>query len=996
MDLTRISQLLDTTVPAAPLLRTWGLADPAAGRQRLLDLAQAGVPLDLLSSFADQLDRQLPLVPDPDRTLERLVAFILAQRSPLSFTSLIDRDPTTLPMLLQVLGGSPRWAEQLIADPEAFDLLRMTDGQPVTREELAGEILREVASLADDERAVFAALRRIHRRETLRIGYGELFRHVRVEIAMQQLTFLAEVLLEAALHSARARIREAAEQRVLAQLRLSVIALGRLGAETTDYDSPLELFFLSDHPPGDEDRRGSPAELVERVARQTLRLLTDATEDGVVYPVRTEIRPDGERGPLVARFEHAVFYFDSRSRTWERDALVSARPVAGDRELGKEFVSRIQPWVFRRYLSRADETGIKALKRRIERLDDADRRVDDPVTGRGGVRRIEAAVRFLQLLGGSERETLRGGNTLKAIAGLERAELLSVDERTILEQGYETFRRVEHRRQIVGRSEDMSSDQRERLQKQAETIDKLLQSAFGDEPPAAPETELVLDPAPSAERIGAALRPYGFQDTSAAFNRLRGLSVERIPFLSTRRCRFFLSEIAPHLLQAVAATPDPDYTLGNLDRVSDSLGGKGVLWELFKLHKPSLELYVQLCGASPYLSELLTTSPGMIDELLDSLLLARLPNLSELEATAAELVRAAENPQPILAAFKNAQHLRIGVRQLLGKEDVAAVHRALADVAEACIRLITRAEIAKLTERFGRPTLESGDPCEFVVVGLGKLGGREPHYHSALDLAFVYEADGFTQPTGRSRREKPTTNAHFFLQVAQRVLHVLTELGPQGRLYEVHTHLRRQGNVGQLAVSLAEMRRHLSEDPLPTKARLALVKARPIFGSHPASAAVQNAIADNLLAAPWQPEFGAELRRERLAESDAAAAGNFQQAAGGTSDIEHVIQSLQWQHAGAPGMIGIGALAAIDRLKDAGRLTAADAEAWSEAYRFLRQVETALRLMNPSARHDLPDSTVAWQRLAMLLRQSSPQELAERCHQIMAGNRERLERVFPS
>src|SRR5205807_5146330 len=135
--------------------------------------------------------------------------------------------------------------------------------------------------------------------------------------------------------------------------------------------------------------------------------------------------------------------------------------------------------------------------------------------------------------------------------------------------------------------------------------------------------------------------PFGFDRPEEALQALNDLATEHVPFLSTRRCRHLLGLILPRLLCAIGATPNSDRTLSNLARVSESLGGKGVLWDLFRFNPPSLQLYVRLCAASPYLSDILTTNPGMIDELVDSLQLADLPTRQELNATLAELCRGA-------------------------------------------------------------------------------------------------------------------------------------------------------------------------------------------------------------------------------------------------------------------------------------------------------------------------------------------------------------------
>lgn len=982
-----IRHWLDQHAEMERQLRGWGLADAATAAEQLRLLADQ-VPLDLVASLAEQAGQLLPALREPDQAFAGLIRFLNAARSPLSMLSLFDRDRGCLPILFQVCGTSEAWTDLLVRDPEAFDFLRLTEGMPSSRDALEGEVDRETTHIAD-ERILMAALKRVKEREQLRIGYGELFRNVRVEIAMQQLSDLAEAIVAAALRFAMQRTGEGKLP------RLAVIALGRLGGRELDYRSGLELLFVCENLGAQDQRRGSPFEAIEKVARQIVRILSEPFDGEPLYCISFPIRPVSGKDHLVTQLDEFLYYCDAKGRTWERSILLTARPLAGDLELGQECLTQLQPWLYRRYLHRADETGLHALKRRIQR-DSAAANQTDLLLGRGGVREIEEAVRFLQLLSGGELEVVRVPGTLPGIAGLEQGNVLTVEERSILEQGYEKLRQWEHSGQLLSSPPPPAAELSERQSRQAETVERLFASAFKDEGGLDPVSELILEPTPTADQIAAALRPYGFQDIHTAAAELQTLAVERIPFLSTRRSRHFLAEIAPALLRSLAATPDPDGTLAKLARVSDSLGGKGVLWELFQKHPPSLELYVRLCGASLYLSELLTSHPGMIDDLLDSLLLSHLPSVEELEAMAHDLLLGTQagSLQPALAAFRQAQHLRIGVREMLRLEDVASTHRALAAVAEVCVRQIAQDEFDRLAQKHGPPGIPSGDRCEFVILALGKFGGREPNYHSPLELAFIYEAEGATQPPLRSRSSTSTTNAHFFSLLAQRIIKTLTELGPQGRLYEVHTPLRPQGRTGPVAISRDELRRYLTEGSLSPSELHPLVKARPIYGVPTAGAAVENIVVESLLAREWRPEFGEQIRHSRQAEEKQATGRNLKRAAGGTTDVETVIQILQWQHAGTPGLVGVGTLAAIDRLRERGWLSAAEAEHWSRSYRFLRGVESAVRLMNAPARHDLPATSVDWRRLAMVLQYPEPQQLAEHVRSAMAENRERFERFF--
>src|SRR6516225_2267355 len=207
-----------------------------------------------------------------------------------------------------------------------------------------------------------------------------------------------------------------------------------------------------------------------------------------------------------------------------------------------------------------------------------------------------------------------------------------------------------------------------------------------------------------------------------------------MPFLSPRRCRHFLASIAPALLKAIADTPDPDMALLNLEKVTASLGAKTILWELFSFNSPSLKLYVDLCAWSQFLSEILINNPGMIDELLDSLVLNQPRTAAELRAELADLCRGADDLEPILHSFQDKELLRIGVRDILGKVSIQETTVDLSDLAETILREIAARQSPALARRFGVPCLaesaRAGQPSRFVLLGLGKLGGRELSYNS--------------------------------------------------------------------------------------------------------------------------------------------------------------------------------------------------------------------------------------------------------------------------
>jgi glutamate-ammonia-ligase adenylyltransferase len=1033
MDIATLRQYLDDSFAAAMWLGGLGIVDGRRAHGNLLGMAQAGVPLDLLAVICNQLERHLPGCADPDMALHNLERFVRASRNPLSAGTLFERDPQAMPTLLQIFAASQYLSDLLVMDPEGFDLLRLTEGQPVARQALVEELVAEIDALEHDL-AVLRALRRFKRRETLRIAYGDIVREQSLATVITQISSVADAILEAAL---RAAWRKYELQRGVPRgpggrpARFVVLGMGKLGGLELNYSSDIDLIFLCENEgQTDGSRPISNLEFFDLVGRELIRLLIEKTELGSVYRVDMRLRPEGQRGPMVMGVQSALAYYDNRGRTWERQAYIKARPVAGDLALGKEFLEALTPWIYRRYLSHADISGIKALKRRIEqRTVDIGGDARDVKTGRGGIRDIEFVIQFLQLLNGGDLPALRTSNTLGAMTQLEQAGCLTHLERSILQENYTFLRKIEHRLQIMFDLQTHTLPQdHDELRKLAlrmgypatkeesaleafveayrgktsvnrKILDHLLHDAFSDDAQTRAEVDLVLDPDPPEERIAEVLGKYPFRDVKQAYRNLMSLAEERIQFLSTRRCRHFLASIAPQLLAAIAATADPDSTLVNLDQVSDSLGGKGVLWELFSFNPPSLRLYVELCAYSPYLSGILTGNPGMIDGLMDSLVLDKLPGRETMEQKLAELCLAAEDFDPILHSFKNDQQLCVGVRDILGKEDIQATTGALSDIAETCLAQIAAREHQRLKERFGQPTVtegrRAGRPCEMVILALGKFGGQEMNYHSDLDIIFLYEADGHTAGSGPLAARQVTTNQHFFSELGQRIIKTTSRLSAYGRLYEVDARLRPTGKSGTLATTFDEFARYFTEGGGQLWERQALCKARVVYGGAHVAKAALAAVAKAAFAHRWRRKDAAEIRAMRQRMEHTAAAGDLKLGPGGIVDVEFLVQMLQLKHARGNSALRVpNTLAALAALYRADLLAVDDYECFNVSYRLLRTIEGRLRLMNSTARDRLPQDPIELRKLAGLLHYASSDGLLMDFENATRQIRRRFERLF--
>jgi glutamate-ammonia-ligase adenylyltransferase len=996
--------LLDQPERARRWLAGLGVRDVDRAWRDLRDLARAERPRALIGNLLSQLETGLPACPDPGMALTNLERFIAAAAHPEAMLGMLALDPRTFEVLLQLFSASQYFSDQMIGDPELIYWLR-AGAERRDREYLLTDLKQELARQPDDE-SWRLALRRFRHREMLRIGHNDIVHGQTLEVITTDLSNLAEACVEAAYRRARAHaVERYGEPRGPdgPPSRFAVLALGKLGGLELNYSSDIDLIFLYDRE-GQTDglRSTSHEEFYAKLGGELVRLLSDHTALGTAYRVDLRLRPEGNQGPLVRTLAATLGYYETKGRTWERQALIKCRPIAGDLGLGHQFHAAITPFVYRRYLSAAEINEIKAIKRRIEvRTISSGPHELDVKTGRGGIRDVEFVVQFLQLLHGGTYPEVRHSNTLQALARLEQRGCLTAEERGIMEDTYRFLRRVEHRLQAMfdrqthrmpadpegqrvlairmgyyprsswedrtGPAQRFLMDYRAKTDLNRRILNHLLHDAFLDDAgtPVDPVVDLVLDPEPTPETIAAALGRYPFRDRATAHRNLLALAREDTPFLSQARCRHFFAAIAPRLLEAVAATADPDMTLTNLEQVSASLGAKAVLWELFSFNPPTLRLYVELCASSQFLTEILINNPGMIDDLMDSLVVDRPQPGSAIRQELAELCRGAEDLGPILMGFRNKELIRIGTRDILGREPIRDVTRELSDVAEAIIDQVARDQYVRRVQRHGCPRLANGPrPARWAILALGRLGGRELSYHSDLDLVFIHEADGHTDNQSQSG---PISNDQFFTELARRTLKALEGGTGHGPLYSVDTRLRPQGASGPLTVTLDAFRDYYRGSARAWE-RLALTRARVVYARGDFGRDVAAAVRD-VLTEPSDPAALAvqvlDMRR-RLAEG--APPNGLRRGHGGLAEVEFLVQFLLLtESVSHPEVLTTNVWEALDALHRVERIDPSSLAALSASYDFRRTAEARLRLAHNRARVEIPCERDDLARLARRL-----------------------------
>ncbi|HTU91667.1 MAG TPA: bifunctional [glutamate--ammonia ligase]-adenylyl-L-tyrosine phosphorylase/[glutamate--ammonia-ligase] adenylyltransferase [Gemmataceae bacterium] len=1010
---------MDSLTGARSLLRTWRLRDSDRGWRNLTGLAEA-LSLDGLRDLCTPLGRLLPRCPDPDMALNNLERFLAHSAAVAQLPLLLENRARLLEILLHLFSTSQTFSDLLSLNLDYLDMLRVPLRRSPSKDELQAQLQAEVDAAYEDS-ALLRVFRRFRQRQLLRIGANDIIRDRPLDEITHDIASVADVAIEAALAAALRQVsKRFGRPRTEAGRPVTcvVLAFGKHGGEELNYSSDIDLMFVYSEEGATRGKRITSLgndEFFARIVTEVVRLLSSHTDRGHAFRIDLRLRPEGHRGPLARSLGSTLAYYDAMGRTWERQALIKVRPVAGDMELGQNFLQSIEPFVYRKYLSFAEINEIKAIKRRIEhKTSQAGASGTEVKTGRGGIRDIEFTIQFLQLLNGGELPQVRQRNTLLGLAALERVGCLTDQEYRVLDDAYRFLRKVEHRLQLLfdlqthrlpegedelrklalrmgyeDRGPDplaaFLGDYREKTELTRRILDHLLHQTFaGEAEESEPESDLLLDTNPDPETIRTVLGRYPFRDVQGAYHNLVQLAQESVPFLSTRRCRHFLASIAPSLLRAVADTPDPDMALVNLEKVTNSLGAKTVLWELFSFNPPSLKLYVELCAWSQFLSEILINNPGMIDELLDSLVLNQPRRIEELRSELSDLCRGAADLEPILHSFQDKELLRIGVRDILHKDSIQETTAALSDLAEVLLEQIAWREYAPLMKRYGVPILSEGEragqPSRFAILALGKLGGREMNYYSDLDLMVIYEGDGRTEPPAKSSRFDHfdlTDNYHFFTELAQHIIKATSYQGPMGRLYAIDMRLRPTGKSGSLVIPLCEFRRYFITQQDSTShpeggaqlwERQALTRARIVHGETAFGQQVMAAVAEGAYGLTWHPQIVAEIRamRERLQASRPPT--NLKRGPGGLADIEFVVQLLQIKYGrDCPALRLPNTWQALEALHRAGVLSAEEQADLTAAYDFLLRVQNRLRIVHNRSIDEVPEMPEEIDKLARRL-----------------------------
>ncbi|MEO5874128.1 MAG: bifunctional [glutamine synthetase] adenylyltransferase/[glutamine synthetase]-adenylyl-L-tyrosine phosphorylase, partial [Streptosporangiaceae bacterium] len=870
--------------------------------------------------------------------------------------------------LLAVLGVSAALGDYLGRHPHQWNVLMgpMRGPDPA---ELRADLLASVgadpgaaAPIARDATTdTLDGLRVAYRSRVLRLAGRDLTGNADVGEVAAELASLADAALEAGLAVARAEVADHAT------CRLAVIGMGKSGGRELNYVSDVDVIFVAEAVEGQPEETALRA--ANRLAAATMRACSTTTPEGSLWEVDANLRPEGKSGPLARTLAGHRAYYERWAKTWEFQALLKARPVAGDLALGRDYLDTISPMVWKAACGEGFVEDVQAMRRRVEenlreRTDEVERQLK---LGPGGLRDVEFAVQLLQLVHGRTDESLHSATTLDALSALSEGGYVGRDDAAALADAYRFLRRVEHLIQLhrlrrthlvpadeeglrrLGRALGLRTDPAGEFtalwRRHARGVRRIHEKLFyrpllravanlpGEEARLTPE----------AARIR--LQALGYNDPAGALRHIEALTK------GVSRRAAIQRTLLPVMLGWFADAPDPDAGLLGFRKVSDALGTTPWYLRLLRDEVTVAERMARLLASSVYVTDLLLRAPDAVTILgSDSELIPR--RAEELSAETLAIVGRheerdnAERAVAAVRAVRRRELLRVSVADLLGLADVRTVGEALTDITTVTIEAALRAAVNKIESERRSPL-----PTRVLVVAMGRYGGHELGYGSDADVMFVHD------PLPGAEEREAHLAAHAVAEEIRRLLALPAPEPPLG----IDPGLRPEGKSGPLVRSLASYTAYYRRWSSPWESQ-ALLRADPLIGDAELGRRFQAVI--NPIR--W-PDGGVddqalqEIRRLKARmEAERLPRGidrrlHLKLGPGGLSDVEWVAQILQLKHAfEVPGLRTTRTLAALEAAVEYSLLQARDATVLTEAWELATRIRGAVMLVRGRASDLLP------------------------------------------
>jgi glutamate-ammonia-ligase adenylyltransferase len=926
--------------------------------------------------------------------------------------------------LLAAVGADPYDPEPVAQAPD------MADGIGAGRGAANEQATRAAASLASAAEAVGAvgaagagantsggpvggryggdlvsALRLAYRRRVLHLAARDLTGVAAFDEVTVELADLAAAALDGALAIARRQLRGEHPGKHMGdragqgtgdgvRYRLAVIGMGKCGGRELNYVSDVDVIFVTEaaQGPGCADERDAVA-AATKLATAMMRVCSQSAPEAPLWQVDANLRPEGRNGPLVRTLASHRAYYERWAKTWEFQALLKARPIAGDLELGARYVEVLSPMVWQASQREHFVEGVQAMRRRVEDAVPREQAGRQLKLGPGGLRDIEFAVQLLQLVHGRTDETLRSPATLPALGALSRRGYVGREDAADLAAAYQFLRQVEHLLQLehlrrthviptgndtaglrrLGRAlrgnqppngdradpgprgadpaAEFSAQWRKHTLVARRLHEKLFYRPLLQAVARLPEDVARLTPGAARARLEA----LGYEDPAGALRHIEAL----IAGVSRRAA--IQRTLLPVMLGWFASAAQPDAGLLAFRQVSEALGETPWYLRLLRDEAQAAERMAFVLASSRYATDLLLRAPETVQLLAADAELDPQPSPALAAAALAAIWRhdSAEDGVAAVRGLRRRELLRTAVASLIGRLGVAEAGEALTTVTAVTVEAALEAAIKKIEIELRAPL-----PTRMSVVAMGRFGGHEMSFASDADVMFVHEPQPGADEGDASR------GAHAVAEELRRLLAMRAADPPLA----IDTDLRPEGRQGPLVRTFASYAAYYRRWSAPWESQ-ALLRAEPVAGDSQLGARFV-ALVDPLRYPDGGIDRAAvrEIRRikarieaERLPRG-ADPARHLKLGRGGLVDVEWVVQLLQLQHAYVtPGLRTTRTLAALDAATDAGLITSDDADMLATAWRLATRIRDAVMLVRGRPADTLPTAPRELAAVARLL-----------------------------
>lgn len=953
-----------------------GFLELSEARERLTALDRPEVP------------RLIVRAADPDQALRLLLA--LSETAPDQLEPLLESEDAAV-RLLQVLGASSGLGDFFVRHPEELDALCTAVASPPAPAEYV-DILAESTEGLEHEDA-WVALRIRYRRELAKLTAWDLAQEdplAAVDRVALALADLAGAALEASLLVARRSVPYPESD--VASTRVAIIGMGKAGARELNYVSDVDVIFVTEPDGIDADRA---VEIATKLAVQTMRGINDLTLEPGLWEVDTNLRPEGKDGALVRTLESHLAYYDRWAESWEFQALLKARPLAGDQELGARYIAGISPMV---WSSASRENFVASVQRMRERVTEnipPEERDVQLKLGPGGLRDIEFTVQLLQLVHGQNDEEVRQTSSLQALIALAEHGYIGRTEAGEFARDYRFLRLLEHRIQLsrlrrthlMPRDPDdlrvlaratgiakSASDLTEQWQRTKIAVRRLHERLFYrpllSAVAALPDEGIAL----SSDQAAARLAAIGFLDPKGALAHIAALTGGL-----TRRATV-QKTLLPVMLQWFSDGADPDYGLLAFRRLSEALGEAYWFLRMLRDSSGAAERLTHVLSASKYVGALFERIPEAA---------AWLEHEKELRPRSIEVLR--EESRAIISRHRGDENaaavalrtarrrevLRLALGSILGVTTIQELGRALSDVTTTMLE----GALAVL-----RP---EPDGIEFGIIAMGRYGGAESGFGSDTDVMYVYRA---TDAASEDAAKRADALAKGLKRITEDVKLPL----------DLDLDLRPEGKNGAIVRSLDSYDAYYKRWSLTWEAQ-ALLRARGVAGDQALLSdfeTLANRVRYPLAISPQDvrevKRIKARVESERLPQA-ADPARHLKLGRGSLSDVEWFVQLLQLQHGSrVEGLRTTSTLDALDAAVEEKLVIASDAARLREAWILASRARSAITLWTSKTSDVLPTDRLQLDGIARMLEYppGSASELEEDYLRATRRSRRVFERRF--